>query len=141
MANWYATHLCRFFLKKVALNILNEKSKLRDLVGFLQACRLVTDPTAEDFVILAFIRCILEELRKKTTPRDALANFDYPFDERGSSRLRDGLPSTRPKDFGQGCYEDVWGQDSNPFAFGQPYPFQSCATNRVEELLTIRSHI
>ncbi len=45
------------------------------------------------------------------------------------------------KNFGQGCHENAWAQDSKPFAFEQPYPFHSFATNRVWKLLTIRGHI
>ena len=45
------------------------------------------------------------------------------------------------KIFGQGYHENARTQDSEPFAFEQPCPFQSFATNRVEELLTIRGQI
>jgi hypothetical protein len=134
MANWYATRLRRFILKMVALKYLTRfRSCAPDVL------LPVRQPKIWSFLSLS--RAFVRNFGNKLWPRDAFASFDYRFNERASLRLRHGLPLSCVKNFGQGCYENVWAQDSKPFAVGQPYPFQSFGTNRVEELLTIRADI
>jgi hypothetical protein len=141
MAYWYATRLRRFFLKMVALKYL---TRYRSCATWSVFCVPdVVQPVRQSKIssFLRLSRAVVRNFREKLWPGDAFANFDYRFNERTSSRLRDDLPSSCLKDFGQGCYKDAWAQDSKPFAFGQPYPFQSFGMNRVEELVTIRAHI
>jgi hypothetical protein len=92
MANWYATRVRLFILKRVALKYL---TRYRSRATWFVFCAPDVLLPVRQSKVSSFLRlsgAFVRNFGNKLWPRDAFANFDYRFNKRASSRLRHGLP-------------------------------------------------